>query len=224
MGVEIGPQDDRRFVLLQEATGTTARVWGVRPDPTGLRASVDAYLERVGVQGNLTRFFQVVYLYVYVEVLGPDDMVVRGTCGHQYITKYVGRADLLVKRGRVCPECQLPTGEIHHMFQITDEYAEWFLAAEDEKRTRGYHCRSGNIPGAPGVEIYRQAFQAGKSPTEANNLYIQAEQVFLTREQESLPCVWCGTPVVGGIEQDGKRYCDMDCATWYTALQQAGLR
>lgn len=65
------------------------------------------------------------------------------------------------------------------MFEITDEYANWFLEADMLKRQSGYQCTSGNIPGAPGVEIYRQAYLAGKSPSEANELYIQSEQTFL---------------------------------------------
>jgi hypothetical protein len=64
-------------------------------------------------------------------------------------------------------------------FEMTDAYAGWFLMAVELRRRLGYQCRSGNIPGAPGAEIYHQAFLAGKSPEEANALYFQAEQTFL---------------------------------------------
>jgi hypothetical protein len=64
------------------------------------------------------------------------------------------------------------------------EYEDWFLASMDEWRTSGYHCTCGNIPGAPGAEVFRSAYEKGLSPTQALLSYQDAERTFLQTIEE----------------------------------------
>jgi hypothetical protein len=61
--------------------------------------------EREQIQHNLTRFFEAMAQYVNENVLEPDDMVVRGACGHKYIAKFVGYDSIKERILTACPEC-----------------------------------------------------------------------------------------------------------------------
>lgn len=63
------------------------------------------FREKETIQAHFRLFFEAVAEYVNEYVLEPDDMVVRGACGHRYIAKFLGKDELGMQLLTACPEC-----------------------------------------------------------------------------------------------------------------------